>query len=101
MSRRRIGLAGAALVAVGIGLLAAGAVAGGTGPGWFGTENEAAGSGASAPGWGIGGMSPGMMGFGTGAGSTVSRSARPTDRTRRSGLPASPTRRWWCPGARR
>ena len=70
MRGRRIGLAGAALVVLGIILIAAGAVAGGTGPGWFGAQRAADGSGVGggAPGWGIGGMGPAMMGFGGGAG---------------------------------
>ena len=70
MRGRRIGLAGAALVAGGMILMAVGAVAGGTGPGWFGAQRAADGSGVGggAPGWGIGGMGPGMMGFGGWAG---------------------------------
>ena len=66
----RIGLAGAALVVLGIILIAAGSVVGGASPGWFGTRSAAAGSGGSGdtPGWGITGMGPGMMGFGAGAG---------------------------------
>ena len=70
MRGRGIGLAGAALVVVGILVIAAGAVAGGTGPGWFGTGSAAARSGGSGdnPGWGITGMGPGMMGFGGGSG---------------------------------
>ena len=70
MPARKLGVAGAALVAGGFILMAAGAVAGGTGPGWFGAQRAAAGSGVGggAPGWGIGGMGPGMMGFGGWAG---------------------------------
>ncbi|MGC8634878.1 MAG: sulfocyanin-like copper-binding protein [Candidatus Limnocylindrales bacterium] len=62
----RTGVAGAALVVVGIILIAVGAVAGGTGTGWFGAQRAADGSGGSggASGWGIGGMGPGMLGFG-------------------------------------
>jgi rusticyanin len=63
MRGRRIGLAGAVLVVVGVLLIAAGSVAGGSGPGWFGTAG-ADSRGGSAPGWGIGGMGPGMMGLG-------------------------------------
>ncbi len=70
MRGRRIGVAGAALVVLGIILMAVAAVAGGTGPGWFGDQGAAGGSGVGggAPGWGIGGMGPGMMGVGGGAG---------------------------------
>ena len=70
MPARKLGVAGAALVAVGFILMAVGSVAGGTGPGWFGAHSAADGSGVGGgtPGWGIGGMGPGLMGFGGGAG---------------------------------